>query len=112
MNNAQWVGAQGGQAGTMVLTEEEHAVLNSVDHYLAAGLELKQWWVHASATNSFAERFELGLSYNRPDTGYGFFDQTRCGEHCETTQAQDNANKHETGHWQPRAGRITRSLSF
>jgi hypothetical protein len=77
MNNAQWVRAQGGQAGTMVLTEEERAVLNSVDHYLAAGLDLKQWWAHASATNSFAERFELGLSYNRPDTGYGYFDQTR-----------------------------------
>jgi hypothetical protein len=43
MNNAQGIRAQGGQAGTMVLTEEERAVLNSVDHYLAAGLDLKQW---------------------------------------------------------------------
>ena len=77
MNNTQSVRAQEGQAGIMGLTEEERAVLNSVDHYLAAGLELKQWWTHASATNRFAERFELGLSYNRPDTGYGFFDETR-----------------------------------
>jgi hypothetical protein len=77
MNNAQQVRAQGGQAGTMVLTEEEHAVLNRVDHYLAAGLELKHWWDHALATHHFAERFELGLTYNRPDTGYGFFDETR-----------------------------------
>ena len=77
MNNAQWGRTQAGQAGTLVLTTEEQAILNSVEHYLAAGLELKQWWTHASATNSFAERFDLGLAYNRPDTGYGFFDQSR-----------------------------------
>ena len=85
MNNAQWGRTQAGQAGTLVLTTEEQAILNSVEHYLAAGLELKQWWTHASATNSFAERFELGLAYNRPDTGYGFFDQSRVtGRPCRS----------------------------
>jgi hypothetical protein len=48
-----------------------------VEHYLSAGLQLKQWWEQTSAANAFAQRFDLGLTFNRPDTGYGFFDQVQ-----------------------------------
>jgi hypothetical protein len=58
-----------------MLTDEERAVLHRVDHYLAAGRDLKQWWDRSGAAHSFAEQFELGVSFNRPDTGYGFFDE-------------------------------------
>lgn len=77
MNTTQTASLQSKQAGTLVLTDEERAILDRVDTYLAAGLELKQWWDRAQATKSFAESFQLGLTYNRPDEGYGFFDETR-----------------------------------
>jgi hypothetical protein len=77
MKNAQTVSAQGALAGSTVLTDDERTLLNSVDHYLSAGLQLKQWWERTSATNAFAQRFDLGLTFNRPDTGYGFFDQAQ-----------------------------------
>jgi hypothetical protein len=48
-----------------------------VDHYLTAGIQLKQWWEQTSATKGFPSRFDLGLTFNRPDTGYGFFDEAR-----------------------------------
>jgi hypothetical protein len=61
------------------LTDHDRALLSSVNHYLTAGLELKQWWEQTSASNAFATRFDLGLTFNRPDTGYGFFDRTQVG---------------------------------
>jgi hypothetical protein len=59
------------------LTDHDRALLHSVEHYLSAGLQLKQWWEQTSATNAFTTRFDLGLTFNRPDTGYGFFDHAQ-----------------------------------
>jgi hypothetical protein len=73
------VGAQADLAGIVHLTDHDRALLHSVDHYLSAGLQLKQWWEQTSATNAFATRFDLGLTFNRPDTGYGFFDEAQVG---------------------------------
>jgi hypothetical protein len=75
MTNAQRASVQGRLAGTVALTDEERVILNRMDSYLAAGLELKQWWDQARVPNSFAERFELGLTFNQPDRSYGFFDE-------------------------------------
>jgi hypothetical protein len=71
--------AQADLAGTAGLTDDDRALLNSVDHYLTAGIQLKQWWKQTSTTNTFAMRFDLGLTFNRPDTGYGFFDHAQVG---------------------------------
>jgi hypothetical protein len=79
MSNAQVAGAQTNLAGVGSLTDHDRALLSSVDSYLTAGIQLKQWWDQTSATNTFATRFDLGLTFNRPDTGYGFFDQARVG---------------------------------
>jgi hypothetical protein len=79
MSNAQMASAQADLAGVARLTDHDRALLSSVDHYLTAGLALKQWWEQTSAANAFATRFDLGLTFNRPDTGYGFFDQAQVG---------------------------------
>lgn len=63
----------GDQQHTVALNEQERALLDSVDSYLARGVQLKRWW---EQTREYAERFELGLTFNRPDTSFGFFDQT------------------------------------
>jgi hypothetical protein len=77
MSNAQMANTQVALAGAAGLTDHDRALLNSVDSYLTAGLQLKQWWEQTSVTNTFAERFDLGLTFNRPDTGYGFFDHAQ-----------------------------------
>ena len=59
------------------LTEQDLAIIDSVDRYLANGLTLKNWWDQAFQSNSFAERFELERAFNRPDTSFGFFDNVR-----------------------------------
>jgi hypothetical protein len=81
MSNAQTASAQAGLPGTGGLTDHDRALLNSVDHYLSVGIQLKRWWEQTSATNAFATRFDLGLTFNRPDTGYGFLDQAPVGGH-------------------------------
>jgi hypothetical protein len=79
MSNAQVVSAHTDLTGAASLTDHDRALLSSVDSYLTAGRQLKQWWDQTSATNTFATRFDLGLTFNRPDTGYGFFDQAQVG---------------------------------
>jgi len=74
MGRAQTTNSQGEQPYTTALIEPERALLESVESYLARGLQLKRWW---EQTRVYAERFELGLAFNRPDTGFGFFDQAR-----------------------------------
>ncbi len=59
------------------LSCEQQAVLDSVDLYLRRGLDLKRWWDVTSAGNSFAQKFPLTVSFNRPDESYGFFDVAR-----------------------------------
>src|SRR5262249_44904700 len=66
--------SQGEQPHTTALIELERTLLESVESYLARGLQLKRWW---EQTRVYAERFELGLAFNRPDTGFGFFDQAQ-----------------------------------
>ncbi len=79
MSNAQIANAQVDLAETASLSDHDRALLHTVDSYLTAGLQLKQWWEQTSATNAFATRFDLGLTFNRPDTGYGFFDHAQVG---------------------------------
>jgi hypothetical protein len=79
MSNAQMACTPADLTGTAGLSDDDCALLNSVDHYLTAGIQLKQWWKQTSAANAFATRFDLGLTFNRPDTGYGFFDQAQVG---------------------------------
>jgi hypothetical protein len=74
MNNTPITRAQGNPQNTATLAEQDYLVLDSVDSYLTAGLQLKQWWERTEATKSFADCFELGLTFNRPDTSFGFFD--------------------------------------
>jgi hypothetical protein len=47
---------------------------------LAAGLELKRWWLAAAAARRFAQRFELGRTYNPADSSFGFFDRAEIGK--------------------------------
>ena len=61
------------------LTPDEQALIGRVDRFLTDGIALKHWWDETSASNGFAERFDLGRSFNRPDESYGFFDQVRLG---------------------------------
>jgi hypothetical protein len=56
------------------LTCAQQAVLDTADVYLRRGLDLKRWWDTARATDSFAQKFPLSVSFNRPDESYGFFD--------------------------------------
>jgi len=79
MRNAQMANTHGDLAGIAGLTDHDRALLHSVEHYLAAGLQLQQWWEQTSAIHAFAQRFDLGLTFNRPDSGYGFFDHTQVG---------------------------------
>ena len=57
------------------LTERDRVIIDSVTHYLAKGLALKQWWQRTHPSNGFAERFELEREFNRPASSFGFFDQ-------------------------------------
>lgn len=61
------------------MTEAEEILISRVDEYLARGVALKKWWDRAYAANSFQERFELGETFNRPDTSFGFFDRAPVG---------------------------------
>jgi hypothetical protein len=74
MTNEQTSNAQGDRETAVPLTDQDRAILDSVDRYLAAGLQLKQWWAQTNAANAYAERFELGLTFNRPDISFGYFD--------------------------------------
>src|SRR2546423_9915268 len=65
------------QWGATALTEEDRAVINTVEGFLRDGLALKRWWEHADATNSYAQRFPLDREFNRPAGAYGFFDQVQ-----------------------------------
>lgn len=63
--------------GVGTLTEQDRAVINSVEGFLNDGLALKRWWEQADATNSYAQQFPLDREFNRPAGAYGFFDQVQ-----------------------------------
>lgn len=54
--------------------EVEDRLLASVDGYIAKGVELQAWWRETRRRGSFEQRFELGRTYDEPDTSFGFFD--------------------------------------
>jgi hypothetical protein len=77
LNNGQESDAWEAQWGTATLTEEDRAVINTVEGFLNDGLALKRWWERADAANSYAQRFPLDREFNRPAGAYGFFDQVQ-----------------------------------
>jgi hypothetical protein len=79
MNDKQTIKTSKEQETTVPLTMQDHAILDSVDRYLTAGLQLKQWWEQTDTSNAYAERFEEALTFNRPDTSFGFFDHAPVG---------------------------------
>jgi hypothetical protein len=54
---------------------DEQAVLAGVDEFLRRGLDLLRWWEAAAPSGRFAERFDLGRTFNRPEESFGFFDR-------------------------------------
>jgi hypothetical protein len=77
VSNGQAESAWETEFGVAALTEEDRAVINTVDGFLRDGLVLKRWWEEADATNSYAQRFPLDREFNRPAGAYGFFDQVK-----------------------------------
>jgi hypothetical protein len=59
---------------TAGFTYEERNVLANVDHCLADGVAIMDWWQRADATGSIEDSFELTRVYNRPEHSYSFFD--------------------------------------
>ena len=55
------------------LTAEDRAIIAEAETALANGLELKRWWEETGGSPAL-HRFELILSFNRPEEAYGFFD--------------------------------------
>lgn len=58
------------------LDHREEQLLESVELYLERGRTLRRWWEKSNGRGSFAEKFELGRTFNRPDSSFGFFDST------------------------------------
>src|ERR1700719_1849803 len=59
------------------LTDEDRAILNDVEQYLAAGLALKNWWKNVGLRGQQEQTFALERSFNRATSSYGFFSQAR-----------------------------------
>jgi hypothetical protein len=57
------------------LTDEDRAILASVDSTLADGSALLRWWRRIHAAGSYAQRFPLIRTFNVPDDSFAFFDQ-------------------------------------
>lgn len=77
MSNGQKSDAWETEWGVATLTNDDLAVIETVEVFLRDGLALKQWWTRADATNSYAQRFPLDREFNRPAGAYGFFDQVQ-----------------------------------
>jgi hypothetical protein len=58
---------------------EDQQALASADLYLRRGLDLKRWWDQAYKTQSFACKFPLTVTTDRPEESFGFFDETMVG---------------------------------
>jgi hypothetical protein len=63
--------------GATALTDEDLAIISTVENFLRDGLALRRWWERADATNSYAQRFPLDREFNRPAGAYGFFDEVQ-----------------------------------
>ena len=64
----------GAAAASGTVPGDAREVLPTAELYLRRGLDLKRWWDRVYSTNSFARKFPLTVSTNRPDTSFGFFD--------------------------------------
>lgn len=62
-------------ASSASTAEQAREVLPKAELFLRRGLDLKRWWDRVYSTNSFACKFPLTVSTNRPDTSFGFFDR-------------------------------------
>ncbi|MDJ0842445.1 MAG: hypothetical protein QNK37_38440 [Acidobacteriota bacterium] len=56
---------------------DKDRLLDSVNHYLQAGLDLQDWWKKAWADKDFSDSFRESVTMNRPDYSFGFFDKAR-----------------------------------
>lgn len=65
--------------GDEILTPEDLRILAGVEAAVAGATELEAWWKTIDAGEAYAERFELSTTHNRPDVGFGFFDQAEIG---------------------------------
>jgi hypothetical protein len=63
------------------LSPDNVAMLDVVERSLSTAREMREWWDRTEASNSYANRFELVRSFNRPDESFGFFDQASVGGH-------------------------------
>jgi len=77
VSNGQRSDAWETEWGVGTLNNDDLAVIETVEGFLRDGLALKQWWTHADATNSYAQRVPLDREFNRPAGAYGFFDQVQ-----------------------------------
>jgi hypothetical protein len=57
-----------------LLTVAETSLLERIPSSLAAGLDLLEWWRDVDESDFFEERFPLIRNFNRPTSGFGFFD--------------------------------------
>jgi hypothetical protein len=62
-----------------LLTASERSLLDRIPTSLAAGLDLLGWWRNMDESGSFRERFPLIRNFNRPTSGFGFFDTATVG---------------------------------
>jgi hypothetical protein len=72
MSDAQTTSTDLEQGTGVALTDQDRLLLQSVDRYLTAGLQLKQWWEQTDATNAYAA--------NRATTSF-----TLVGRSCDFT---------------------------
>jgi hypothetical protein len=60
-------------------TVGEGTLLDAAGPALRDGYELRRWWESKDVSGSYAERFDLARTFNRPDRAYGFFDEALIG---------------------------------
>jgi len=59
--------------------DPEDAIPALAEEYLARGLVLKRWWERVAPEGRFAERFDLGRTFNEATDSFGFFDTVEVG---------------------------------
>ena len=61
-------------ANSLPLDDHDLLILRNVDQSLANAIEARRWWKEKESSQSFAHKFNLIRSFNRPNSGIGFFD--------------------------------------
>ncbi len=57
------------------LSEDDLEALASFDQALSDAKDLAQWWSFVDQQESYADRFQLSATHNRPEVSFGFFDE-------------------------------------